>query len=59
MEYTLRINNLRKSLSETDIDTICIHGDGKNAVKIAKTLKNALINKGIDFKPLNKLRKFT
>ena len=55
-------NNAIKTISgnflKANIDTICIHGDGKNAVEIAKSIKKGLMNKGIDFKPLNALRKF-
>ena len=42
----------------TDIDTICVHGDGNNAVGIAKMIKNGLKDRGVDFKPLNMLSKF-
>jgi len=42
----------------TDIDTICVHGDGNNAVRIAQIIKNGLKDKDIDFKSLNMLSKF-
>ena len=55
-------NNAIKTISgnflKTDIDTICVHGDGKNAVGIAQMIKNGLKDKDIDFKPLNILSKF-
>jgi len=41
-----------------DIDSICVHGDGKNAVSTAKEIKEGLIKSGISLKPLNKLKKF-
>jgi len=41
-----------------EIDSICVHGDGKNAVNTAKQIKEGLINSGIILKPLNKLKKF-
>ena len=40
------------------IDSICVHGDGKNAVNTAKEIKEGLIKSGIILKPLNKLKKF-
>ncbi len=41
-----------------EIDSICVHGDGQNAVDTAKEIKEGLINSGIILKPLNKLKKF-
>ena len=41
-----------------EIDSICVHGDGKNAVSTAKEIKEGLIKTGITLKPLNKLKKF-
>ena len=41
-----------------DIDSICVHGDGKSAVSTAKEIKEGLIKSGITLKPLNKLKKF-
>jgi 5-oxoprolinase (ATP-hydrolysing) subunit A len=41
-----------------DIDSICVHGDGKSAVDTAKEIKAGLIKSGIILKPLNKLKKF-
>jgi len=40
------------------IDSVCVHGDGQNAVVTAKEIKEGLINSGIILKPLNKLKKF-
>ena len=37
------------------IDSICVHGDGKNAVEIVRNIKNNLEKAGLIFKPLNKL----
>ena len=42
-----------------EIDSICVHGDGKLALSIAKSLKNFLIENKIELKPLNELKKFT
>ena len=41
-----------------EIDSVCVHGDGDNAVSIAKEIKEGLIKSGIILKPLNKLKKF-
>lgn len=55
-------NNGIKTISgkflKTDIDTICVHGDGPNAVGIAKMIKKGLTDRGVIFKPLNMLSKF-
>ena len=40
------------------IDTICVHGDGENAVDIVRNIKNNLEKSGLTFKPLSKLNKF-
>ncbi len=52
------IKTINGNFLKTDIDTICIHGDGQNAIEIAKTIKNGLKKRGINFKPLNMLKKF-
>ena len=41
-----------------EIDSICVHGDGKSAVSTAKEIKEGLIKSGIILKSLNKLKKF-
>jgi len=41
-----------------EIDSVCVHGDGQNAVDTAKEIKEGLINSGIILRPLNKLKKF-
>ena len=41
-----------------EIDSVCVHGDGKSAVNTAKEIKEGLIKSGISLKPLNKLKKF-
>ena len=40
------------------IDTICVHGDGENAVDIVSNIKKNLEKAGLIFKPLSKLNKF-
>ena len=41
-----------------DIDSICVHGDGKSAVGTAKEIKDGLIKTGVTLLPLDKLKKF-
>jgi len=41
-----------------DIDSICVHGDGKSAVETAKKIKEGLIESGVTLKPLDKMIKF-
>ena len=41
-----------------EIDSICVHGDGKSAVDTAKTIKSGLIENGVTLRPLDKLKKF-
>ena len=42
-----------------EIDSVCVHGDGKNAVKTAKEIKDGLIKSGVILKPLDQLKKFS
>ena len=42
-----------------EIDSICVHGDGKSAVKTAKEIKDGLIKSGVILKPLDQLKKFS
>tara|TARA_Y100001970_G_scaffold145796_1_gene179005 strand:+ start:754 stop:1527 length:774 start_codon:yes stop_codon:yes gene_type:complete len=42
-----------------EIDSICVHGDGKSAVKTAEEIKNGLVKSGVILKPLDKLKKFS
>jgi len=41
-----------------DIDSICVHGDGKNAVGTAKEIRDGLIKTGVTLRPLDQLKKF-
>ena len=41
-----------------EIDSICVHGDGKNAVNTAKQIKEGLIRSGVTLKPLDNMTKF-
>ena len=40
------------------IDSICVHGDGKNAVNTAFVIKNGLLNNGVTLRPLDRMSKF-
>ena len=40
------------------IDSVCIHGDNESSLATAKSIKDNLINNGIELKPLNKMKKF-
>ena len=52
------IRTISGKFLKTDIDSVCIHGDGNKAVQISNIIKKGLIRKGIEFLPLNKLSKF-
>jgi len=41
-----------------EIDSICVHGDGKSAVNTAKQIKEGLIKSGVTLTPLDKMKKF-
>ena len=41
-----------------EIDSVCVHGDGKSAVSTAKQIKQGLIKAGVTLKPLDKMKKF-
>ena len=41
-----------------EIDSICVHGDGKSAVSTAKQIKEGLIKSGVTLNPLDKMKKF-
>ena len=42
-----------------EIDSVCVHGDGKSAVKTAEEIRDGLIKSGIILKPLDQLKKFS
>ncbi|MDP7195413.1 MAG: 5-oxoprolinase subunit PxpA [SAR202 cluster bacterium] len=58
MIETQALNCLSGKQIPCEIDSICVHGDGKSAVNTAKEVKEGLIKSGITLKPLNKLKKF-
>ena len=41
-----------------EIDSICVHGDGKSAVGTAKVIRSGLIKNGVTLRPLDQLKKF-
>ena len=41
-----------------EIDSVCVHGDGKTAVNTAKQIRKGLIESGVTLKPLDKMKKF-
>jgi UPF0271 protein len=41
-----------------EIDSVCVHADGKSAVRIAKQIKEGLIKAGMILKPLDKMKKY-
>ena len=41
-----------------EIDSVCVHGDGKSAVNTAKEIRNGLIKSGVTLNPLDKMKKF-
>ena len=41
-----------------EIDSVCVHGDGKNAVSTAKQIKEGLVKSGVTLNPLDKMKKF-
>ena len=41
-----------------EIDSVCVHGDGKSAVDTAKQIREGLIKSGVTLNPLDKMKKF-
>jgi len=41
-----------------EIDSVCVHGDGKSAVNTAKQIREGLIKSGMTLNPLDKMKKF-
>ena len=41
-----------------EIDSICIHGDNESSLATAKSIKDNLLENGLELKPLNNLEKF-
>ena len=41
-----------------EIDSVCIHGDNETSLSTAKSIRENLIENGLELKPLNKMEKF-
>ena len=41
-----------------EIDSVCVHGDGKSAVNTAKEIRDGLLKSGVTLNPLDKMKKF-
>ena len=41
-----------------EIDSVCVHGDGKSAVNTAKEIRDGLLKAGVTLNPLDKMKKF-
>ena len=53
------LNCFSGKLIPCEIDSICVHGDGKSAVSTAKEIRNGLIKNGVTLRPLDQMSKFT
>ena len=52
------INCLSGKQIPCEIDSICIHGDNESSLSTAKSIKDNLIENGLELKPFNKMKKF-
>ena len=41
-----------------EIDSVCIHGDNESSLSTAKSIRENLIENGLQLKQLNKMTKF-
>ena len=41
-----------------EIDSVCIHGDNESSLATAKSIKDNLVDNGLELKPLNIMKKF-
>ena len=41
-----------------EIDSVCIHGDNLSSLATAKSIRENLVENGLELKTLNKLKKF-
>jgi len=41
-----------------EIDSVCIHGDNESSLATAKSIRDNLIENGLNLKPLNSMKKF-
>ena len=52
------INCLSGKQIPCEIDSVCIHGDNESSLATAKSIRNNLVDNGLELKPLNKMNKF-
>mgnify|MGYP002628364718 FL=1 len=52
------INCLSGKQIPCEIDSVCIHGDNESSLATAKSIRNNLVDNGLELKPLNKMDKF-
>ena len=52
------INCLSGKQIPCEIDSVCIHGDNESSLATAKSIRDNLIDNGLELKPLNKMGKF-
>ena len=52
------INCLGGKQIPCEIDSVCIHGDNESSLATAKSIRDNLIDNGLELKPLNKMDKF-
>ena len=52
------INCLSGKQIPCEIDSVCIHGDNESSLATAKSIRDNLIDNGLELKPLNKMDKF-
>jgi len=52
------INCLSGKQIPCEIDSVCIHGDNESSLVTAKSIRDNLVDNGLELKPLNKMNKF-
>ena len=52
------INCLSGKQIPCEIDSVCIHGDNASSLATAKSIRDNLVDNGLELKPLNKMDKF-
>ena len=52
------INCLSGKQIPCEIDSVCIHGDNESSLVTAKSIRDNLVDNGLELKPLNKMDKF-
>ncbi|MDA8833887.1 LamB/YcsF family protein [Candidatus Pelagibacter bacterium] len=52
------INCLSGKQIPCEIDSVCIHGDNESSLATAKSIRDDLVDNGLELKPLNKMDKF-